>query len=89
LVITVPTADLAALKAITTTAADAHGYLSIRVADRTWLLPRVLQPFTGPHFELAFPSRNQALQIQPVGPIWLTGGRGDGAQLALVGAVVT
>jgi hypothetical protein len=64
LVITVPAADLTALTAVTTTAADAHGYLSISVADRTWLLPRVLQPFTSPHFEIAFPDRTQALQLQ-------------------------
>ena len=62
-VITVPAADLAALKAVTTTAADAHGYLSISAADRTWLLPRVLQPFTSPHLEITFPSRNQAHQL--------------------------
>jgi hypothetical protein len=64
LAITVPAADLAALTAVTTTAADAHGYLSISVAGRTWLLPRVLQPFTSAHFEIAFPGRNQALQLQ-------------------------
>jgi hypothetical protein len=63
-VITVPAPDQAALTAVTTTAADAHGYLSISVADRTWLLPRVLRPFTSPHFEIAFPSENQALQLQ-------------------------
>jgi hypothetical protein len=63
-VITVPAADLAALTAVTTTAANAHGYLDIGVAGRTWLLPRVLRPFTSPHFEIAFPSRNQALQLQ-------------------------
>jgi len=62
-VITLPAAELAALTAVTTTAADAHGYLSITVADRTWLLARVLQPFTSPHFEIAFPSRNQARQL--------------------------
>jgi hypothetical protein len=63
-VITVPAPDQAALTAVTTTAADAHGYLSISVADRTWLLPRVLRPFTSPRFEIAFPSENQALQLQ-------------------------
>ena len=63
-VITVPAADLAALTAVTTTAADAHGYLDIGVAGRTWLLPRVLRPFTSPRFEIAFPSENQALQLQ-------------------------
>jgi hypothetical protein len=63
-IITVPAADQAALTAVTTTAADAHGYLSISVAGRTWLLPRVLQPFTGPDMEITFPSRNQVLQLQ-------------------------
>jgi hypothetical protein len=57
-----PPADQPTLKAITTTAADAHAYLSITVAGRTWLLPRVLQPFTGP-LEIAFPSRNQVSQL--------------------------
>ncbi len=62
-IITVPAADQAALTAVTTTAADAHGYLSISVAGRTWLLPRVMAPFTSPHFEIAFASRNQVLQL--------------------------
>jgi hypothetical protein len=63
-IITVPAADQAALTAVTTTAANAHGYLSISVGSRTWLLPRVLQPFTSPHFEITFPGRNQVLQLQ-------------------------
>ena len=62
-IITVPAADQAALTAVTTTAADAHGYLSISIAGRTWLLPRVIRPFTSPHFEIAFPSRNQVFQL--------------------------
>ncbi|HEV2373445.1 MAG TPA: hypothetical protein VGS19_14885 [Streptosporangiaceae bacterium] len=61
-VINLPAADQPALRAVTTAAADAHGYLGISVAGRTWLLPRVLQPFTG-HFEITFPSRNQVLQL--------------------------
>jgi hypothetical protein len=63
-IVTVPAADQAALTAVTTTAADAHGYLSLRVAGRTWLLARVLQPFKSPHLEITFPSRNQVLQLQ-------------------------
>jgi len=63
-IVTVPAGDQAALTAVTTTAADAHGYLSISVAGRTWLLPRVLRPFTSPHFEITFPNRNQVLQLQ-------------------------
>ncbi len=57
-----PPADQPALKAITTSAADAHANLSITVASRTWLLPRVAQPFTGP-LEIALPSRNQVGQL--------------------------
>jgi len=60
----VPAANQAALTAVTTTAANAHGYLSISVAGRTWLLPRVVRPFTSPHFEITFPSRNQVLRLQ-------------------------
>jgi len=63
-IITVPAADQAALTAVTTTAASAHGYLSISVGGRTWLLSRVLEPFTSPHLEITFPSRNQVLQLQ-------------------------
>jgi len=63
-VITVPAANQVALTAVTTTAADAHGYLSISVGGRTWLLPRVLQPFTSPHFEITFLNRNQVLRLQ-------------------------
>ena len=63
-IVTVPAANQAALTAVTTTAANAHGYLSISVAGRTWLLPRVVRPFTSPHFEITFPDRNQVLQLQ-------------------------
>ena len=63
-IITVPAANQSALTAVTTTAANAHGYLTISVAGRTWLLPRVIRPFTSPHFEITFPSRNQVLQLQ-------------------------
>jgi hypothetical protein len=62
-IITVPAANQAALTAITTTAANAHGYLSISVGGRSWLLARVLQPLTSPHLEITFPSRNQVLQL--------------------------
>ncbi len=60
--IVIPAAEEPALKAITTTAADAHGYLTISVAGRTWLLPSVRQPFTSP-LQVALPSRNQTLQL--------------------------
>jgi hypothetical protein len=57
-----PAADLPALLAITTAAAHAQGFLDISVAGRTWLLPRVLEPFTGP-LEMVFPRRSRVLQL--------------------------
>jgi hypothetical protein len=62
-VITLPGSDGPALKAITTTAADAQGYFSISVAGQTWLLGRVLGPFTGA-LSITFASTNQVLQLQ-------------------------
>lgn len=44
--VALPGFDAAALTAVTTTATDAHGYLALTVAGRTWLLPKVLAPFT-------------------------------------------
>jgi hypothetical protein len=61
-VITLPGSDLSALKAITTTAADAHGYLSITVAGQTWLLARVLSQATG-SLPVSFPSTSEVLQL--------------------------
>jgi hypothetical protein len=62
-VITLPGADAPALKAMTTTAAGAHGYLSISVAGQTWLLPRVLHPLTG-SLQVTFPSTDEVRQLQ-------------------------
>jgi PadR family transcriptional regulator, regulatory protein PadR len=61
-----PGAEVAALTAVTTTAADSQGYLDISVAGKTWLLPKVLQPFTGPQLEIALPTRNQTRQLQHI-----------------------
>jgi hypothetical protein len=64
-VVTVASADQAALTSVTARAADAHGYLSISADGKAWLLPQqVLEPFTSPHFELALPSREQTLQLE-------------------------
>jgi hypothetical protein len=57
-----PTADLPTLQTLTTAAADAQGFLGISIAGRTWLLPRVHQPFIGP-LEMVLPTRNQVLQL--------------------------
>ncbi|MGH3203010.1 MAG: hypothetical protein ACRDOA_13250 [Streptosporangiaceae bacterium] len=60
--VALPAADLPALKAMTTAAADAQGFLDISVAGQTWLLPRVRRPFTGP-LEMVLSSRNQVLLL--------------------------
>ncbi len=63
-VITLPAADVAALTAVTTTAYRARGALAISVAGKTWALPMVAGPFSGPQLQIPMPSRNQALQLQ-------------------------
>jgi hypothetical protein len=62
-VIILPAADQSVLMAITTAAADAHGYLSISVAGQTWLLARVLSPFAG-SLRVTFPSTSEVQQLQ-------------------------
>lgn len=64
--ITLPAADVPALTAVTTTAADAQGPLAISVAGRTWVLPIVARPFTSRQLLIPLPSRNQAQQLQRV-----------------------
>jgi hypothetical protein len=59
--IVLPAADVAALQAITTTAADAHANLDISVAGRGWLLPIPGRPFTNGQIEIFLPSRNNSL----------------------------
>jgi hypothetical protein len=63
--IALPTADLAAQEAITTTATDTHAGLDISAAGDTWLLPQVQRPFTGP-LEITLPSRNQVLLLHRI-----------------------
>jgi hypothetical protein len=76
--ITVPAADAPALTAVTTavtgpqrpqgpaTASAATSVLTISVAGRTWVLVGFGTQFTGRQFEVALPSRNQALQLQRI-----------------------
>ena len=59
--IVLPAADVAALQAITTTAADAHANLAISVAGRGWLLPIPGRPFTNGQLEIFLPSENNSL----------------------------
>jgi hypothetical protein len=60
--IVLPAADVAALRAITTTAADAHTNLAISVAGRGWLLPIPGRPFTNGQLEIFLPSMNNSLR---------------------------
>jgi hypothetical protein len=76
--ITVPAADAPALAAVTTAvtgpprpptqgppaASAATSALTISVAGRTWVLVGFGTQFAGRQFEVALPSRNQALQLQ-------------------------
>lgn len=64
--IALPVSEAAALTKITTTASDARGYLTFSAAGRTWLLPRVLQPFTRPQFEIIPSSRSQARWLRHI-----------------------
>ena len=79
--ITVPAADAPALTAVTTavigprrpqspqgppTASVATTALTISVAGRTWVLVGFGTRFAGRQFEVALPSRTQALQLQRI-----------------------
>jgi hypothetical protein len=64
--VALPLSDTAALTTVTTTAYDAHGYLAISVAGQTWALPRVLQPFTSPQFQVMLPNWSQAARVQHI-----------------------
>ena len=56
-----PARCAATLKAITTTAADAHANLGIFVAGRGWLLPIPGRSFTNGQLEIFLPSRGNSL----------------------------
>jgi hypothetical protein len=64
--ITLAAAEVPALTAVTTTAADAQGPLAISAAGRTWVLPIVGSPFTGPRLLIPLSTKNQALQLQRI-----------------------
>ena len=66
LMITLPAADAAALKAVTTTAYDARGVLNISVAGKTWMNPLQAAPFAGRQLPIMLPSQNLALQLQRI-----------------------
>jgi len=64
LLITLPTADVAALTAVTTRAYDAQGAVDISIAGKTWGIPMQLAPLTHGQFAIVLPSSGQTLQLQ-------------------------
>jgi hypothetical protein len=54
-------ADVAALRALTTSAADARASLAISVAGQGWLLPIPGRAFTNGQLEIFLPRRNNSL----------------------------
>lgn len=63
-VITLPAADHAALTAVATTVINSRGYLRISIAGTTWLLPKLIKPFTAGQLEISFPSKSQTSKLQ-------------------------
>jgi len=61
--ITVPAADTAALRAITTKAFHSRDQIAIIAAGKTWAVPNVAGPFTS-RFEIPAQNAKQALQLQ-------------------------
>lgn len=64
--ITLPAAEAAALKAITTRAYGSRDPLAITIAGQTWDIPQVLAPLTNGQFEIPAQSKDQALQLQRI-----------------------
>jgi hypothetical protein len=62
-IVAVPAADVAAVTAVIKQAYDSRGALAVNVAGKTWSAPEVLAPFPGRQFQIALPSRSQALQL--------------------------
>ena len=62
--INLPTAEAAALAAVTTKLAGTQDQLAIIIAGQTWAMPLTMQPLTGGEFAFSAESKNQALQVQ-------------------------
>jgi hypothetical protein len=59
--IVLPSTDVAALRAITTTAANGHANLDVSVAGQGWLLPIPGRPFTNGQLEMFLPKIGNSL----------------------------
>ena len=56
-IVTVPASETAALKAVTTTAYDSHGFTGITVDGKTWELRRAYTPLGGGQFAIQIKTR--------------------------------
>lgn len=61
--VTVPAANVAVVTEVIKQAYAARGAIAINVAGKTWSAPQVLSPFSGQQFQIALPSKNQALRL--------------------------
>jgi hypothetical protein len=65
-VVTVPTADVAAVTAVIAQAYHSQGAVDISVAGKAWSAPQVIKPFPGRQFQIFLPSKNLILQLQHI-----------------------
>jgi hypothetical protein len=63
LTVSVTAAQIAAVTALIQQAYDSHDALGISVGGTLWQAPGVDQPFSGQQFQVAFSSKDQALQL--------------------------
>jgi hypothetical protein len=65
-VVTLPASEVAALKAVTTTAYDSQGFTDITVDGKTWELRRAFTPLLNGQFAIQIQDKNTALQLQRI-----------------------
>ena len=62
-IVAVPGAEVAAVTAVIRQAHDTGSAVGISVAGKLWQAPQALKPFPGQRLQIAFLSKNQALQL--------------------------
>jgi hypothetical protein len=61
--VAVPTAEVAAVTALIRQAYDSRDAVGVTVAGKLWEAPQIAGPFPGRQLQIAFLSKNQALQL--------------------------
>ena len=61
--VVVPAADVAAVTALITQAYDSRDAFGVSAAGKLWQAPQIAGPFPGQQLQIAFLSKNQALQL--------------------------